>query len=92
MKREVGIRKASDRLVRAAQGKNTRRSVRGGKATQSSTSAYKGKAGDSDKQSKPMARSEINKAKSSGQEGSKAAANEKAFSKLVQGLAKKKKN
>ena len=92
MKREIGISKATKRITRAAQGKNTRRSVRGGKATQSSTSAYKGKAGDSSKQSTPMTRSEINKAKSSGQEGAKASANEKAFSKLVQGLAKKKKN
>ena len=92
MKREKGISQASTKITKAAQGKNTKKSVMGGTATQSSTSAYKGKAGDSDKQSKPMARSEINKARSSGQEAARAAANEKAFSKLVQGLAKKKKN
>jgi hypothetical protein len=90
MKREVGISKATKRITKAAQGKNTKKSVMGGVATQKSTTAYRGKAGDSNKQSKPMARSEINKAKSSGQEGAKAAANEKAFSKLVKGLARKK--
>jgi len=89
MKREVGISKASTKITKAAQGKNTKKSTMGGKPTQSSTSAYGGKAGDSSKQSKPMARSEINKAKSSGQEGAKASANDKAFSKLVKGLSKK---
>jgi hypothetical protein len=89
MKREKGISKASTKITKAAQGKNTKKSVMGGTSTQSSTSAYGGTAGDSSKQSTPMARSEINKAKSSGQEGAKAAANEKAFSKLAKGLAKK---
>jgi hypothetical protein len=89
MKREVGISKASTKITKAAQGKNTKKSTMGGKPTQSSTSAYGGKAGDSSKQSAPMPRSEINKAKSSGQEGAKASANDKAFSKLVKGLSKK---
>ena len=77
-----------DAKVKAAQGKNTVTKTFGKKPTQSSTTAYGGKAGSEEAKAKPMPKSQIDRAKGDEKTiADKAKANQDAFDNLMKGLA-----
>jgi hypothetical protein len=74
--------------VKAAQGRNTVTKVFGKKGTQSSTTAYSGKAGSEEAKAKPMSKSQIDRAKGDEETiANKAKANQDAFDNLMKSLA-----
>lgn len=78
----------ADKKVKKAQGKNTVTKTFGKKPTQSSTTAYGGKAGSEEAKAKPMPKSQIDRAKGDEKTiADKAKANQDAFDNLMKGLA-----